>query len=114
MSKLFPAADCNAESLAFLTECVPSFAGTAALTGPVGFYLIKSTLVPHRFIDDVEYELTSKRLNCFEVTKISDLFEDIYLASLTASEMDVLGECVLLLIEQGRLPFSLIDSKEAA
>lgn len=114
MSKLFPAADCNAESIAFVTECVPSFAGTAAPTAPVGFYLIKDTFVPYSFLDELGGELTYARLNCFEVTKLSDLFEKAYIASLTASELNVLGECVLLLIEQGIVPFSLINTKKVA
>jgi len=114
MSKLFPSANCNAESIAFVTKCVPSFAGTSAPTGPVGFHLVKDTLVPYSFLQDVEYELTEKRLNCFEVTKMSELFDEAYLTSLSGSELDVLGECVLLLIEQGTVPFSLINTKEAA
>lgn len=114
MSKLFPAADVDADSIAAVINFAPKFAGTTAPTGHVGFYLIKGTLVPYRFLGDLEFELTYKRLNCFEVTKISDLLEEIYLASLSESELDVLGECVLLLIDEGRVPFSLIDPKEAA
>lgn len=114
MSNLFPSADCNAESITSLVEFVPQFAGAGAPLGPVGFFFVKDTLVPYSFLGDLEYQLTYKRLNCFEVTKISDLFEEAYLASLSASERDVLGECVLLLIEQGMVAFSLNHSKEAA
>jgi hypothetical protein len=114
MSKLFFSADCNAETLAFLAESVPSFAGKGVPKGPVGFHLVKNTLVPYSFLQDLECELMNTRLNCFAVTKISELFEEAFLASLTASEMDVLGECVLLLIEKGYVPFSLINTKEAA
>jgi hypothetical protein len=114
MSNLFPTANCNAESIAFITQHVPSFAGTSAPPKRLGFHLIKETLVPDSFVEDVGYALSEERLNCFEVTKISDLFGDTYLESLSASELDVLGACVLLLIEQGTVPFSLIKTKRAA
>jgi hypothetical protein len=113
MSKLFPSADCNAASIAFVSKYVPQFAGAYAPTRRVGFHLIGNALVPYSFVQDVEYQLTYERLNCFKVTDVTELFSDTFLASLTTSELKVLGGCVLLLIEKGFVAFSLVDTKEA-
>ena len=114
MSKLFPAAGVDAASIAALISLAPQFAGTTTPPKGLGFSLINGALVPNSFLDEVQGEITYARLNCYEVTKVADLFEQTYLDSLIASEMDVLGECVLLLIEQGMVPLSLIITKEAA
>jgi hypothetical protein len=115
MANCFPYADVNADSVEAVIDSVPMFSGTST-TPPkgLGFTLVKGTLIPNSLLDDVDWELHQARLNCYEVTKVADLFTHTFLSSLTASERDVLGECVLLLIEQGRIPISLIDKKLAA
>jgi hypothetical protein len=114
MTTLFPTADCNAESIDFVAKHVPGFAGSFAPNQRLGFHLIGDILVPYRFVDEVECQLTHDRLNCFNVTDVTELFSDTFLRSLTPLELKVLGGCVLLLIEKGFVPFSLIDAKEAA
>jgi hypothetical protein len=114
MSHLFLSADCDADAIAFVAENVPGSTRAAAPSGPVGFHLIKNTLVPYAFVEEVQDELMYKRLNCFAVTKVTDLFTEEFLASLTPNELDVLGEAVLVLIENGLVPFSLVNAKEAA
>lgn len=111
---MFPYADVNAASIQAVIDSVPMFAGTAT-TPPksLGFTLVKGTLIPNSLVDEVDWELHQVRLNCYETTKVADLFTHTFISSLTASERDVLGECVLLLIEQGRIPISLIDKKAA-
>ena len=114
MSNLFLAADCDADAIAFVAANVPDSARAPAPCGPVGFHLIRNTLVPYAFVEQVQDELMHQRLNCFAVTKVADLFTEEFLASLTPTEMDVLGEAVLVLIENGLVAFSLVNAKEAA
>ena len=113
MSTLYASANCNAESINFVARHVPQFAGTSVPVEKLGFFLIRGTLVPYGFLDTLTSELSSSRLNCHEVTRASDLFEDDFLKSRTAAELDVIGDCVLLLVEQGSVPFSLVNAKEA-
>ncbi|MBK9440753.1 MAG: hypothetical protein IPN53_05300 [Comamonadaceae bacterium] len=114
MTNLFPTADCDAGAIASLAKYVPSLAGSSPPTQRLGFHLIDGILVPYSFVRKVEHELSNDRLNCFKVTNVLDLFSHTFLESLTPLEMKVLGGCVLLLIEKGFVPFSLVDEKEAA
>ncbi len=113
MSTIFPTADCDANAIDFVARNVPEFAGTTATKGRFGFHLMGNVLVPYRFVDIVEHELTGDRLNCFKVTELSELFSDTFLTSLSPLEFKVLGGCVLLLIEKGFVPFSLLEEKGA-
>lgn len=116
MTTLFPSADCNVDSIAYVASCPSMRTGKYVSPGRVGFHLIDSSLVPYSFVDEVEHQIqmTGDRLNCFKVSSVTDLFSDTYLTSLTLLEMKVLGGCVLLLIEEGAVPFSLIDERKAA
>ena len=114
MSNLFLAADCHADAIAFVAANVPESARAPAPCGPVGFHLIRSTLVPYAFVEAVQDELLHMRLNCFAVTRVADLFTEEFLASLTPNELDILGETLLVLIENGLVAFSLGNAKEAA
>ncbi len=113
MTTIFPTADCDAHAIDFVARNVPDFAGTTAPKGRYGFHLIHGILVPYRFVDIVEHELSRARLNCFKVTELSELFSHTFLTSLSPLEFKVLGGCVLLLIEKGYVPFSLAEEKEA-
>ena len=114
MSKLFPYANVHEESIKGVIWVAPEFAGTTT-TPPkgLGFSLIRDTLVSNSFRDEVTDELQHARLNCYEVTRVADLFEQTYLDSLTMAEMDVLGEVVMLLIEKGVVPISLVSAEAA-
>jgi hypothetical protein len=114
MSSLFPSADCDADAIAFVAANVPDSARAPAPCGPVGFHLIRNTLVPYAFVEAVQDELLHMRLNCFAVTRVADLFTEEFLASLTPNELDILGETLLVLIENGLVAFSLGNAKEAA
>jgi hypothetical protein len=116
MSNSYSYADVNAESIAAVMEVAQPFAGghIAAPQG-LGFFLVNGTLVPKSFLEDVESQLQSVRLNCFDVTQVADLFEPEFLDTLSANELRVLGDVVLVLIDRGCVPISLIaNAKEAA
>lgn len=113
MSTIFPTADCDEYAIDSVVRNVPDFAGTTAPKGRLGFHLIHDILVPHSFVDKVERELSGARLNCFKVTNLTELFSHTFLTSLSPLEFKVLGGCVLLLIEKGSVPFSLLEEKEA-
>jgi hypothetical protein len=116
MSKFHSYADVNIESLAAVIEVARPFAGGNA-TPPqsLGFFLVNGTLVPKAFLEELESQLSGARLNCFDVTRASDLFEPYFLETLSAIELSVLGDCVLFLIERGCVPISLtVNVKEAA
>lgn len=113
MNNLFPTADCDAHAIAFVAKNVPDCAGASAPTQRLGFHLIEGILVPYGFVDDVEHELSHERLNCFTVTEVTELFSDTFLRSRSPLELKVLGGCVMLLIEKGLVPFSLVNTKEA-
>jgi hypothetical protein len=114
MSKLFSYADVNAESIAAVIEVAPQFVDTTTPPDGLGFTLVNDNLVSNTFLEEVYFELQHTRLNCFDVTRVSDLFGKRFLDSLAEPEMDVLGECVLMLLERGEVPISLIDTKKAA
>ena len=114
MTKLYPSTLCNAHALTFVKEAVPSFAGSNAPLEHIGFHLIKETLVPYSFILDLEAEIMHARLNCFTVTSVTDLISTKFLESLSPLQRSVLGECVMVMIEEGNIPFSLTLPKEAA
>ncbi len=113
MTTIFPTADCDAHAIDFVARNVADFAGTTAPKGRFGFHLMGNSLVPYRFVDRVEQELSHDRLNCFKVTNVTELFSHTFLTSLSPLEFKVLGGCVLLLIEKGFVPFSLAEEKEA-
>lgn len=97
-------------------EVARPFAGDS-ITAPhgLGFFLVNGTLVPKPFLEEVESQLQSVRLNCYDVTQVSDLFEPEFLDTLSATELSVLGDCVLVLIDKGSVPISLIaKAKDAA
>jgi len=114
MSNSFLSADCDAEAIAFVASNVPDSTRAPAPCGPIGFHLIRGSLVPYAFVEEVQDELLQQRLNCFAVTKVADLFTEEFLASLTPNELDILGETLLVLIENGLVAFSLVNEKEAA
>ncbi len=116
MSNFYWYADVNAESQVAVFEAAGSFAGDR-YTAPqgLGFFLINGTLVPKTFVENVESQLSGSRLNCFDVTRVSDLFEPYFLETLSTKELRVLGDVVLVLIDKGCVAISLVDnSKEAA
>jgi len=113
-SKLFLNADVSTESIDACIAVAPMFAGTTTPPKGLGFSLIGSKLVPNDFLLKVESALMHIRLNCYETTAVDDLFAEEFLASLTASERDVLGEVVLLQIELGHIPLTLLKTREAA
>ncbi len=115
MANMFPYADIDSGSIAALIKVAPELASSTTPPTGLGFTLVKDILVPNTFLNDVEYELGKHaRLNCFDVTRVSELFSESFFDSLTSLELSVLGECVLMLIEQGNVPISLIDPKKAA
>ncbi len=114
MSNLFPYADVSADSIAAVFNVASEFTNTEEPPIGLGFTLIDDTLVPNTFLDDVDAALSPIRLNCFEVTRVADLFDEAFLASLTVLEREVLGGCVMLLLEKGLVPISLIDRRKTA
>jgi hypothetical protein len=114
MSKIFPTTFVNEGSIAAVINVAPEFAGTVPPPKGLGFTLVRGTLVSHSFRDEVESQLQYERLNCWEVTTVNSLFTQHFLDSLTAVQQDVLGDVVMLLIEKGSVPITLvINSKEA-
>ncbi|MBK6593299.1 MAG: hypothetical protein IPG23_11435 [Burkholderiales bacterium] len=115
MSNIFPYADVDTGSIAALIQVAPQLASTTTPPNGLGFSLVKDVLVSNTFLNTVESELGHHlRLNCFAVTRVSDLFTQTFLDSLTPLELEVLGACVLMLIKKGSVPISLIDTEKAA
>jgi len=114
MSNIFPYADVDTGSIAALLQVAPSFASTTTPPKGLGFSLVKDILVSNTFMNEVSRELGSHlRLNCFDVTRVSDLFTCTFMESLTPLEVEVLGECVLMLINKGEVPLSLIRKEQS-
>lgn len=116
MSNFYSYTDVNADSVTAVIEVARPFAGDND-TAPkgLGFFLVNGTLVPKTFVEEVESQLSGARLNCFDVTRVSDLFEPYFLETLSAKELRVLGDVVLVLIDKGCVAISLtVNVKEAA
>ncbi len=67
----------------------------------LGFTLIGNYIVAHSFFHRVQLALRQK-VNSFGVNPISDLFEEEFLDSLSNEEHAVLGQSVMLMLQQGR------------
>lgn len=113
-SKLWPSTDCNADYLADIAAGSPELGEIIEAHGRSGFFSIGNNLVSHFFIDRVARELEKTMLSYFGVTNALALFDGEFLKSLTVSELAVLGDSVLLLIEQGRAPIDFAEQAEAA
>lgn len=116
MSNFYSYADVSAESIAAVINVTRPFSGDYA-TAPkgLGFFLINGTLVPNTFIEQVESQLHSVRLNCFDVITVTELFKPEFLDTLSANELSVLGDAVLVLIEKGVIALDLtVNVKGAA
>ena len=113
MANCFPYADVHEASVEAVACSMHQYADSTTPPKGLGFTLIKGILVSNSFLGEVERQLVD-RLNCFEVHRVTDLFTDSFVRSLTASQLAVLGECVLVLIEMGHVQITLIDKTLAA
>ncbi len=104
-TKLYPSANCNAGQLARMAEEIPGQDKLINESSPCGYFLVNDTLVPYAFLDlieaDIGYGLIT--IEYGDVFTPEDLMDDQFWAILTEQERAVLGPCVLLLIEQGRI-----------
>ena len=113
MANHFPYADVNKGAIEAVALDMPEYSDSATPPTGLGFTLISGKLVPNGFLYEICIQLQG-RVNCYDVIGLDELFTPYYLVSLTASEMAVLGECVLLLIERGDVCITLIDKKKQA
>lgn len=111
-TKLFPYVDVNQGSIS-AALLSPPFAGKDPQPVGLGFTLIRQKLVPNALLEKVDRQLDYTRLNCHQVTNIRDLFEADFLESLTKTELDLLGDVVLIMIELGLMPITLDETEEA-
>ena len=113
-SKLWRHTPCNPGYLADMSKCSPDLGKIIKAHRRNGFFYIRGVVVSDHFLDRVERELQKTMLSYFGVTNAFDLFSSEFIGSLTGCQRAVLGDCVLLLLEQGRVPMDFAEPGEAA
>lgn len=93
------------------SEQISEVIGKDVPHGKFGFHLINDHLVPNNFLDDLEGRFFDVTFDHDQVISIRDIVGDAYIQGLTKAEREVLGACLLLLIEQGRLAIYFMDAK---
>lgn len=113
-SKMWSSTKCNQAYLADMAKISPDLGKIIASYGRNGFFYVRGAMVSYLFINRVERELRKTMLGYFSARYVFDLFDSEFIGSLTESERAVLGDCVLLLIEAGRVPLDFAEPKETA
>ena len=97
-----------------MTKGSPDLGKIIKAHGRNGFVNIRGAMVSYHFLDRVERELQKTMLSYFGVTNAFDLFSSDFIGSLTGCQRAVLGDCVLLLLEEGRVPMDFAEPEETA
>ena len=68
-----------------------------------GYFIVGDVLVPNAFLDRLGFHLGSEELNYGDALSPRQLCGDEFFLSLTDEEREVLGPCILLLVDEGRI-----------
>lgn len=75
--------------------------GQFTAEGTYGYVLVNDHLVPYSFISRMANEIHGRIFEYDKVHSLVEIFGEEFLASLNSTEREVLGACMLLLIEKG-------------
>ena len=80
------------------------------------FVLIQDTLVPTAFLDELANHLMPWNMlfDDDDLLTAREMVGELYWAGLSTNERSVLGACLLILIEQGRIVLTFPPSKRKA
>ena len=116
LTKLFPATRCNSDRMEELAIGAPTRSTVFRKYHGKSFMLIEDIVVPTAFLDELAAHPMSWGLIFDDDMAINarEMVGEWYWAGLSNDQRTVLGACLMILIEQGRVVLEFSSAKKKA
>jgi hypothetical protein len=116
ITDLYPATKCNTEAMAEMAIGAPVRPNAFLKHCHKSFVLIGDIVVPNAFLDELANHVMPWNMVFDEddVITAREMVGELFWSGLNANKRRVLGACILILIEQGRVVLEVPTAKRKA